>query len=41
MAFKHWPSWLCQVEIKHWPLGYAMWIESKQPRLSLKLHTYL
>jgi hypothetical protein len=25
---------------KHWPLGYATWIEPKQPQLNLKLNTY-
>jgi hypothetical protein len=40
MASKHWPPRLCHVAFKHWPLGYAMWIEPKQPMLDLKLDTY-
>ncbi len=39
MAFKHCPSKLCHVAFKCWPLGYATWIEPKQPRLNLKLYT--
>jgi hypothetical protein len=31
---------LCHVAFKHWPLGYAMWIELEQPSLDLKLNIY-
>jgi hypothetical protein len=40
MAFKHSPFMISHVAFKHRPLGYAMWIQPKQPRLSLKLNTY-
>jgi hypothetical protein len=40
MAFKQWPPKLSHVTYKRWPLGYATWIEFKQPKLDLKLDTY-